>query len=1468
MAGDSKDIELRIRARDYSQKTLDELVDTLNDLIAAQQQQQQAAKRGEASAKELEASYRKLENAAKALLSQHALTKTFQAQARALEEAKARTEEARQAQREYEQSLRGVDVLTKKQESTQNKLANAVAKAERAQQRAEDRLASTAKKLRGYGIETDNLAAAQSRIANAVAVANDALERQDRALDTIEDDLRRARQAAEAKARAERELARAAEEAAKAAAAQEAAQRKATEQAEAERKAQEELRAALNLAADEAVATAKGYAVLASSIHSLRGDAFAKSIREIIDPSGEAIKNMDGIESAVTRLEARVKSIRGPIKNYRQELNDLRAVQASLSNVAGLIDAYRRQEEAVGRAEAQYRAAHGAVRSLIDQMRAGQGTVSDLNRKMREAQNTLKGAALELRNQRQEAQRLREELRAAGISVDDLAAAEERVTNAARRAATATGALTTAYRRYGAEVKRADAAVRAKWFTGGRTTLSWMERVRGELLAITTAYVGLQGAIDLAKGALEAYRQAQAIESRLSILVGNDAKAIRQEWEYLRAQADRLGFGFETLAMDYSKFGISAKAAGLTLQETRYIFERMAEASRGARLSTEDFGGIMKALEQMLGKGTVQAEELRQQLGDRLPGAFAMAARGAGMTIEEFTKAMEKGEISAEYVINLAREAGETYKTAFEQSAQSMAAAEGRLQSAIFDFKLAIAENGFVDAYTNFITDLTELLKSEQGAELAKGLSEVFTAVVDAMRWCAENVELVKMAFAAFLALQVGGLIMRWVPKILALAGGVRKLFAGMSQLVSTGKSVTGLFKNLGKGATAGASGVSKMSKAVRLLGLAARTALRFVPVLGAALTAWEVYNWITSKTDDAKKAGKELGEAAKKGFEEAVATEDPGTGGTQSERVRKAILKSLEAEDARTSKMDVRTRQKSAKDELDERLKIAAEPFEALKRQAEQFITDEKKRADTLAAIDESLRKRLDVERAKFAQEQAARDSKSADRRRRIAEEVAMELERIEDDIAKRQAMQDPTAPFEERMRARLDAIAHEYDRLLRKINEMEKFDAKGAANARARVQEYIKQRQEVEALKVQQEELRRLENELNRQVSLRTNLLSALEAQYEAGLLSQEEYRRQVQQINDEMSIGIDRAGQALRTFAQTYEKLLDPTAYQELMARIDAVMAKNNGAHLNQQARLRDAEADLNRLLAERERILDAIRQKYALGLISESEMVSTVNATNGRFRESIIAATQEVIAYAQAIRNPANAEAIDTLIAKMQSLQEQTRYARQEFTQLDSTIVNSVANNGTQAFEDMGKAMGEMLLGQQSLSDGFEAMGVAAARFFAQLLRDIAQAIIRMMILKALQNSGIPGVSAAAGAAAAGQLHSGGLVGRGGHHTRRIDPSWFAGAQRFHSGGLPGLQPGEVPIIAQKGEEVLARDDPRNILNGGGTGNQTPVRFVLVDDRSKVAEAMASAEGERVTMVHLRRNIPTIRQMLRG
>lgn len=104
-------------------------------------------------------------------------------------------------------------------------------------------------------------------------------------------------------------------------------------------------------------------------------------------------------------------------------------------------------------------------------------------------------------------------------------------------------------------------------------------------------------------------------------------------------------------------------------------------------------------------------------------------------------------------------------------------------------------------------------------------------------------------------------------------------------------------------------------------------------------------------------------------------------------------------------------------------------------------------------------------------------------------------------------------------------------------------------------------------------------------------------------------------------------------------------------------------------------------------------------------------------------------------------------------------------------------------------------------------------------------------------------------------------------------RSVDTAWFVDAPRYHTGGIPGLRSDEYATILQKNEEVLAADSPRNVLNGGAGigqqgGEQGGMRVVLVDDRSRIPEAMNGADGDRVIVQSIRRNLPTLKTMFKS
>lgn len=68
---------------------------------------------------------------------------------------------------------------------------------------------------------------------------------------------------------------------------------------------------------------------------------------------------------------------------------------------------------------------------------------------------------------------------------------------------------------------------------------------------------------------------------------------------------------------------------------------------------------------------------------------------------------------------------------------------------------------------------------------------------------------------------------------------------------------------------------------------------------------------------------------------------------------------------------------------------------------------------------------------------------------------------------------------------------------------------------------------------------------------------------------------------------------------------------------------------------------------------------------------------------------------------------------------------------------------------------------------------------------------------------------------------GGLHSGGIAGRDASFYRNIHPAYFENAPRYHSGGMAGLAPDEVPAILQRGERVI----PRGQADGGGGSTVT-------------------------------------------
>lgn len=152
--------------------------------------------------------------------------------------------------------------------------------------------------------------------------------------------------------------------------------------------------------------------------------------------------------------------------------------------------------------------------------------------------------------------------------------------------------------------------------------------------------------------------------------------------DFLRESADRLGLEFISTATSFKLWQGAAKFSNLTADESRKIFESVANASAKMKLSNDQVQGTFLALSQMMSKGKVQAEELRGQLGERLPGAFSLAAKAMGVTEAELNKMLEKGEVLAQdFLPRFANQLDTAFGNEKTERIQGMQASVNRLKN-------------------------------------------------------------------------------------------------------------------------------------------------------------------------------------------------------------------------------------------------------------------------------------------------------------------------------------------------------------------------------------------------------------------------------------------------------------------------------------------------------------------------------------------------------------------------------------------------------------------------------------------------------------------------------------------------------------------------------------------------------------------------------------------------------------------
>lgn len=204
--------------------------------------------------------------------------------------------------------------------------------------------------------------------------------------------------------------------------------------------------------------------------------------------------------------------------------------------------------------------------------------------------------------------------------------------------------------------------------------------------------------------------------------VSSSSIQAEQTMDFLRKTSDRLGLQFSSTAESFKLWQGAAKFSNITASESKRIFESVATAGAKMKLSNDQVQGTFLALSQMMSKGKVQAEELRGQLAERLPGAFQLAAKAMGVTEQQLNKMLEKGEVvSKDFLPKFATELEKTFGSDKTERVDGMQASINRLSNEFEKLWQSDRAQRFFSTVTDGLADLTstigKLVKSDSWKE-------------------------------------------------------------------------------------------------------------------------------------------------------------------------------------------------------------------------------------------------------------------------------------------------------------------------------------------------------------------------------------------------------------------------------------------------------------------------------------------------------------------------------------------------------------------------------------------------------------------------------------------------------------------------------------------------------------------------------------------------------------------------------
>jgi tape measure domain-containing protein len=263
---------------------------------------------------------------------------------------------------------------------------------------------------------------------------------------------------------------------------------------------------------------------------------------------------------------------------------------------------------------------------------------------------------------------------------------------------------------------------------------------------------------------VEASSQMESLERRFGFVSGSAAEGAKN-LAFVREEVKRLGTDIKSSMEGFSSLAGATRDTALEGEATKQIFSGVSQASTVYDLTAEQQQRVFTATQQIASKGKVSSEELRQQLGESLPGAFQIAARAMNVTTQQLNKMLEQGQVlSEDFLPKFAQQLSAETATGVAGAANSSVSALIGFNNAVFETQAAL------------------------GKQLMPARNFGLNVLSEALKFAKDNADIL-MSGIQFLSIMMG---VNAIKAIWSFAGGL-KILGGQALLSSAGLKLLGV---------------------------------------------------------------------------------------------------------------------------------------------------------------------------------------------------------------------------------------------------------------------------------------------------------------------------------------------------------------------------------------------------------------------------------------------------------------------------------------------------------------------------------------------------------------------------------------------------------------------------------------------------------------------------------------------------